>query len=89
MSSVARTGLAILAAASASRDGGEQCQSQQPVTQIATEIYDMHTLMLVICLVIFIAVFGVMFWSMFAHRKSKGAVAAHFHENTTVEIVGP
>ena len=30
-----------------------------------------------------------MFWSMFAHRKSKGAVAAHFHENTTVEIVGP
>ena len=58
-----------------------------PVTQIATEIYDMHTLMLVICLVIFLAVFGVMFWSVFHHRKDKGAKAAHFHENTTVEIV--
>lgn len=60
---------------------------QAPVTRIAEQIYDMHTLMLVICLVIFIGVFGVMFWSVFAHRKSKGAVAAHFHENTTVEIV--
>src|SRR5690606_31438112 len=46
-----------------------------------------HTLMLVICLVIFILVFGVMFYSIFAHRKSKGAVAAHFHENTTVEVL--
>ncbi len=60
---------------------------QTPVTQIATEIYDIHTLMLVICLVIFLAVFGVMFWSVFHHRKDKGAKAAHFHENTTVEIV--
>jgi len=59
---------------------------QAPVTQVASEIYNMHTLMLIICLVIFIAVFGVMFWSVFHHRKSKGAVAAHFHENTTVEI---
>ncbi|MCK9261032.1 MAG: cytochrome c oxidase subunit II [Azoarcus sp.] len=46
----------------------------------------MHTLMLIICLVIFIAVFGVMFWSVFHHRKSRGAVAANFHENTAVEI---
>ncbi|QID17082.1 cytochrome c oxidase subunit II [Nitrogeniibacter mangrovi] len=60
---------------------------QTPVTPVASEIYDMHTMMLIICLVIFIAVFGVMFWSVFHHRKSKGAVAAHFHENTTVEIV--
>ncbi|MBR0567859.1 cytochrome c oxidase subunit II [Azoarcus sp. L1K30] len=59
---------------------------QQPVTRIATEIYSMHTLMLIICLVIFIAVFGVMFWSVIHHRKSRGAVAANFHENTAVEI---
>ncbi|HQU88197.1 MAG TPA: cytochrome c oxidase subunit II [Denitromonas sp.] len=59
---------------------------QTPVTAVATEIYDMHTLMMIICLVIFVAVFGVMFWSVFHHRKSKGAVAAHFHENTMVEI---
>ncbi|MFA9439925.1 cytochrome c oxidase subunit II [Uliginosibacterium sp. sgz301328] len=59
---------------------------QQPVTHIAEQIYNMHTFMLIICLLIFIAVFGVMFYSVYAHRKSKGAVAAQFHENTTVEI---
>jgi len=37
--------------------------------------------------VIAVGVFGVMFYSMYAHRKSKGAVAANFHENTTAEIV--
>jgi cytochrome c oxidase subunit 2 len=67
--------------------GANGVNLQTPVTQVASQIYDMHTLMLIICLVIFIAVFGVMFWSVFHHRKSKGAVAAHFHENTTVEIV--
>ncbi|MBX3678803.1 MAG: cytochrome c oxidase subunit II [Rhodocyclaceae bacterium] len=88
MSRIARNALAVLTAASAAAAMAEsRVNLQQPVTQIATEIYDMHTLMLVICMVIFIAVFGVMFWSVFAHRKSKGAVAAHFHENTTVEIV--
>lgn len=60
---------------------------REPVTQIAREIYDLHTLMLVICLVIFVAVFGVMFYSIFAHRKSKGAKSASFHESTTVEII--
>jgi len=60
---------------------------QEPVTPVAAQIYDLHTLMLVICLVIFILVFGVMFYSIYAHRKSKGAVAAHFHENTTVEVL--
>jgi cytochrome c oxidase subunit 2 len=59
---------------------------QPPVTGIAEQIYDMHTLMLAICLVIFVAVFGVMFWATFRHRKSRGAVAANFHENTSVEM---
>ncbi len=43
--------------------------------------------MLIICALIFVAVFSVMFYSIWQHRKSKGAVAANFHENTTVEIV--
>lgn len=60
---------------------------QAPVTQIAQQVYDLHTAMLVVCLVIFLAVFGVMFYSVYAHRKSKGAVAAQWHENTTVEIL--
>ncbi|MFN9805564.1 MAG: cytochrome c oxidase subunit II [Betaproteobacteria bacterium] len=58
-----------------------------PVTQIASEIYSLHTMMLVICGLIFIAVFGVMFYSIWKHRKSKGAVPADFHESTKVEIV--
>ncbi|BCF95721.1 cytochrome c oxidase subunit 2 [Paraburkholderia sp. PGU19] len=60
---------------------------QPPVTRIAEELYSLHTFMLILCTVIFIGVFGVMFYSMFAHRKSKGHKAAHFHESTTVEII--
>ena len=59
---------------------------QTPVTPIATQIYSLHTLMLVICLVIFFAVFGVMFYSILKHRKSLGHKSATFHESTTVEI---
>lgn len=65
----------------------KQLNLQPPVTKIAEQIYDLHTLMLVICLLIFIAVFGVMFYAIFAHRKSKGHQAAQFHEHTTVEMV--
>jgi cytochrome c oxidase subunit II len=60
---------------------------QQPVTRIATEIYDLHMLMLGICFVVFIGVFGVMFYSIYKHRRSLGHKAEHFHENTTVEII--
>ncbi|KAA3654955.1 MAG: cytochrome c oxidase subunit II [Proteobacteria bacterium] len=88
MSVLARFAVTTLSAVPAA--GAWAAQSsvnlQTPVTAVAAEIYDMHTLMMIICLVIFVAVFGVMFWSVFHHRKSKGAVAAHFHENTMVEI---
>ena len=63
-----------------------QLNLQPPVTQIAHQIYNLHNLLLVICLVIFIAVFGVMFYSIFKHRKSRGHKAATFHESTAVEI---
>ena len=59
---------------------------QPPATKIAAEIYDLHTLMMVICLVIFVAVFSVMFYSIFKHRRSLGHKAATFHESTAVEI---
>jgi cytochrome c oxidase subunit 2 len=59
---------------------------QQPVTQIAEQIYSIHNLMLGICLFIFVAVFGVMFYSILKHRKSVGHKAATFHESTAVEI---
>lgn len=60
---------------------------QDPESPIAQEIYDLHTLILWICVVIFVLVFGVMFIAIFKHRKSVGHKAAHFHESTTVEIV--
>jgi len=56
-------------------------------TKIMAEIHWLHWMMLVICSVIFIGVFGVMFYSIFKHRKSKGAKSASFHESTTVEVI--
>ncbi|MBI1771745.1 MAG: cytochrome c oxidase subunit II, partial [Burkholderiales bacterium] len=64
----------------------KQLNLQPPVTQIAEQIYSIHNLMLVICMVIFVAVFGVMFYSILKHRKSVGHKAATFHESTAVEI---
>jgi cytochrome c oxidase subunit 2 len=63
-----------------------QLNLQTPATQIAEQIYSLHNLMLVICLAIFVAVFGVMFYSILKHRKSLGHKAATFHESTSVEI---
>src|SRR5450755_4738446 len=57
-----------------------------PASAIADDQQWMHNFMLVICVIIFLVVFGVMFYSIVMHRKSKGARAANFHESTTVEI---
>jgi len=57
------------------------------VTGVSHDVYDLHMLVLYICTVIGLVVFGAMFWSMFFHRKSKGHVAATFHESTKVEIL--
>jgi cytochrome c oxidase subunit 2 len=76
--------VAALAPALASAD---RYNLQTPQTVIAHEIYDLHTLILAICGVIFVVVFGAMFYSIFKHRKSVGHKAEQFHENTTVEIV--
>lgn len=56
------------------------------VTRIAADQYWIHNFLLVVCLIIFVAVFGVMFYSIWAHRKSRGAKPADFHESTAVEI---
>ena len=64
-----------------------QLNLPEPQTVVAQQIYDQHTLVLWICLAIFIGVFGVMFYSVVKHRKSKGYEAANFHHSTTVEII--
>ncbi len=60
---------------------------QPAATKIADDIHSLHEYVMVLIVVIFVGVFGVMFYSVFAHRKSKGHKAANFHENTTVEII--
>jgi cytochrome c oxidase subunit 2 len=57
-----------------------------PETIIAHEIYTLHSIILIICVVIFFVVFGVMFYAIWKHRKSVGHKAEQFHENTAVEI---
>ncbi|MGF1724467.1 cytochrome c oxidase subunit II [Photobacterium nomapromontoriensis] len=59
----------------------------QGVTAVSQRVFDLHMTILYICVVIGLIVFGVMFWSIIHHRKSKGAVAASFHESTKVEIL--
>ena len=56
------------------------------VTDVSHRVHDLHMLSLWICVAIGVVVFGVMFYSIFAHRKSRGAVASHFHESTKLEI---
>ena len=57
------------------------------VTEISGDIYWLHMMVFWVCVAIAVVVFGAMFYSMFAHRKSKGAVAAQFHESTKAELV--
>lgn len=56
------------------------------VTPISQSIYSLHMTIFWVCVAIGVVVFGVMFWSILAHRKSRGHQPANFHENTVVEI---
>jgi cytochrome c oxidase subunit 2 len=81
--------VSTLAVATNDLPGGpavNQLDLHPAVTKIAEDQRYLHYLMMGVCLVIFFAVFGVMFYSIFVHRKSKGAKPANFHESTAVEI---
>ncbi len=83
------SGLSQAAGAVKDLPGGpavNQLDLHPPVTAIAAEQQWLHNFMMVVCLVIFVAVFGVMFYSIIKHRKSRGAKSANFHESTAVEI---
>jgi cytochrome c oxidase subunit 2 len=56
-------------------------------TRIAVEQSWLHWFMLITCIVIFILVFSVMFYSIWKHRKSAGHKPANFHESVTVEVI--
>jgi cytochrome c oxidase subunit 2 len=57
-----------------------------PASQMAESLYTLHNVLLAVCLIIFVLVFGVMFYSMYAHRKSKGHQPADFSDSHTLEI---
>jgi cytochrome c oxidase subunit II len=63
-----------------------QINLHPPVTRIAAQQQWLHDFMMIVCLIIFVAVFGVMFYSILKHRKSLGHKAANFHESVAVEI---
>ncbi|WP_455650765.1 cytochrome c oxidase subunit II [Paraglaciecola chathamensis] len=63
-----------------------QLNMRRGVTDISAEVYDLHMLMFIICVVIAVGVFGAMFYSILFHRKSRGAKPANFHESVKVEI---
>jgi cytochrome c oxidase subunit 2 len=56
------------------------------ITELGHEVYDLHMLIFWLCVVVSIAVFGFMFYSLVAYRKSNGHEPATFHEHTGVEI---
>jgi cytochrome c oxidase subunit 2 len=78
----------MLMSALAIASGGEvsQINMSPGVTEVGKKIYDLHMLIFWICMVIGGGVFGVMFYSIIYHRKSKGVTPATFHESTRVEI---
>ena len=63
-----------------------QLNLHEGVTTISHDVMWLHWMMLIICTVIFIGVFGVMFYSILRHRKSRGAVASKFHEHVGIEV---
>ena len=79
--------LAVLTLLCTSAEAAYEVNFQQPATQVAQEVYDLHMWMMGICAIIFVAVFSVMFYSVIRHRKSSGGARANFHENTRVEIL--
>jgi len=77
----------VIALAAAGSAHALEWNLQPAATRIADEIHTLHEYVMALIVVIFLGVFGVMFYSVFSHRKSQGHKAANFHENTTVEII--
>ena len=67
--------------------GDLQFNMTEGVTEVSAEVYGLHMLIFGICCAIGVVVFGLMFYSMYAHRKSKGVVPAQFHHSTKLELV--
>ena len=77
----------LLGAGNAFAGFSDTLNLREGVTEISQKVFDLHMLIFWICVIACVAVFAVLIYSIFTHRKSKGAVPATFHESTTVEII--
>jgi cytochrome c oxidase subunit 2 len=85
---VSLAAMAALSPAAHAESGWHLLNMTQGVTEISRRIYDLHMLILWVCVIIGVVVFGVMIWSLVKFRKSQGAVAdTTMVHNTKVEIV--
>ncbi len=82
----AAAGIGLLVAATGTAHAEWAVNMPQGVTPISRDVYNLHMLIFWICVAIGVVVFGAIFWSILRHRKSRGAVAAQFHESTVVEV---
>ncbi|MGB5468030.1 MAG: cytochrome c oxidase subunit II transmembrane domain-containing protein, partial [Sedimenticolaceae bacterium] len=87
MRKLAGISTAFIVAGFASAHADWALNMRQGVTQTSQSVYDLHMIIFWVCCAIGVVVFGAMIYSMLKHRKSKGAVAAQFHESTTMEIM--
>ena len=78
---------ALSAAAACGAAQALEWNLQPAASPMAAEIHELHEYVMILVTVIFVGVFGFMFYACWAHRKSKGHPAAQFHENTTVELI--
>jgi cytochrome c oxidase subunit 2 len=79
--------IATMSAFSLAQAGWMDLNMTQGVTDISNEVFNLHMLILWICVVIGVLVFGAMFWSILMHRKSRGVTPATFHESTSLEFL--
>jgi cytochrome c oxidase subunit 2 len=87
MRKLAGVSTAYLGTAFASANADWALNMREGVTSTSKSVYDLHMIIFWVCCAIGVVVFGAMIYSMLVHRKSKGAVAAQFHESTTMEIL--
>ena len=78
---------ALAAAATCGAAQALEWNLQPAASAMSAEIHTLHEYVMILVTVIFIGVFGFMFYACWAHRKSRGHPAAQFHENTTVELI--
>ncbi len=77
----------IVAMSGVANAAGQPINMPVGVTDISRQVFDLHMLALWLVVIIAVLVFATMFYSIFAHRKSRGVTPANFHESTTVEAV--